>query len=282
MRRFPNKLSVVLAGVVAVWCPLAQAQEESLPVVDLEFQGGTIAQYVQTLCREVVHANVVVTTPEVGEIPLPPVRLSSVDIASALRLLAGRYELAERTLIQVDVQQIGHWSGDESPVFKVAGQIQRRGKPAVETAVWTVADLLAEDMKPQDVLTAVETVLELFADDRSPAQVRFHEATGLLIARGDPRQVEAVDEVIDELREGVDRGRAAAEREAALMDQDAGRQMGQLERVLQTRELELEQLKVRAAAAGEECQRLQAEKQRLLDELRQKEALVEKLRAQGT
>jgi chromosome segregation ATPase len=73
-----------------------------------------------------------------------------------------------------------------------------------------MADLLDENLKPEDALTAIQTALELIQGADEPAQIKFHQETGILICRGSPEQVESIQQVITQLREraGTLRGRA--------------------------------------------------------------------------
>lgn len=294
MKRPLSRLVVVPAVWVLVWCPAAwaqeqeqkqaqaQAQEPELPVIELTFDGGTVGEYVEALRNAVQGANVVVTTPEVQELVLPPVQLDSVDLGAAVHLIEGDYQPNERTVIRIEVDVIGRWHDDQKPVFKVSGQVRRRGPAAAESGVWTVADLLASDVPPEAVLTAVETALELFADNRARAEVRFHEETGLLIARGDPLQMEAIDDVVDRLREGLDRRREVKQQEAGQeAEEKASQRVKELENELRGRMLEIERMAVRCDVIQKERERLEVERHELQNVLREHQAVIRELQARA-
>ena len=61
-------------------------------------------------------------------------------------------------------------------------------------------DLFCDDVSPSDVLTAIENAVELVSEESRDPQILFHESTGVLIARGTPRQVEIIGRVLEELR----------------------------------------------------------------------------------
>jgi hypothetical protein len=75
----------------------------------------------------------------------------------------------------------------------------------------------------------------MLEDDSKPAKIQFHQETGLLIARGDPEQIECIRQVITQLRERevslqmraqsaaqTAAIRNAADRAAALTEENSG------------------------------------------------------------
>ena len=294
MRRPSSMLFIIAAVVVFASCPpghaLAQSQAKAPaqalhaegPVVDLKFPGGTVGQYLDAVRSVASEANVVVITPEVLEITLPSVQLKSVGLGEAVLLMKGDYEPKEHMHVRIDVDQIGAWGETRKPVFKVSGQVVRKGRTGTETHVWTVADLLAQGAAPEAVLTAVETALALYAEDHEPAQVRFHDETGLLIARGDPWQVEVIDDVVDGIREGRQRQHELdMQKRRSEADTEGQRRVEELEKQLHARALETERLVMRLQAAEEERVRLQGEQGELMQQLRQHQEVIRTLEAQA-
>ncbi|HUU82429.1 MAG TPA: hypothetical protein VM243_02890 [Phycisphaerae bacterium] len=294
MKRPSSMLFIIAAAVAFASCPsghaLAQAQAKAPPqarhaggpAIDLEFPGGTVAQYVDALRKVTPEANVVVITPEVLEITLPPVQLKSVGLGDAVFLMEGDYEPKAHVHVRIEVNQIGPWDESQRAVFQVSGTVVRKGRTGTETHVWTVADLLAEGVGPEAVLTAVETALALYAEDHEPAQVRFHEETGLLIARGDPWQVEVIDDVVDGVREGRQRQRESdMQKRKSEADTETQQRVTELEEQLHARDLETERMVMRLQAIEEERDRLQNQQSELLQQVRQQQDIIRALQAEA-
>ena len=244
MRNSHNRVLVAVVSTVLVWCCGAQAQSPppspesgGQRVVSLKFPGGTLADYVETLRDAVGTLNIVLSGPEVGAVRLPPIELESVLLHSAMAVLEGEVWLNNSAHLRVSVEQLG-FSTDENvkPVFRVTAH--RRGGPASpDVHVWSVAGLLAQGVESAGVLTAVETAIDLLEGSYQAAEVRFHEATGLLIASGQDQQLEAIDRVVDGLHRSVD------ERREATREQDALERVEELEALTQKQAKELKSLR---------------------------------------
>ena len=101
----------------------------------------------------------------------------------------------------LDVTHVPAFSPEERPTYQVQARSSGRatlGVPARATKVWTVSSLLGGDLTSRKLLSAVETALEVVGSEPKP-DVRFHEDTGLLIARGNEPQIVAIADVIEQL-----------------------------------------------------------------------------------
>ncbi len=194
-------VSIVALVAAAVACgPQAQAQFTSPPSFSLQFAGGTIGEYVNALQEASGGANIVVASPEVGAIRFPPVRLESVTLEAAVIVLEGEYPTKQAGNVYVSAEMVGHPAEGVKPLFRISAN--RQTHLAAEVKVWSVADLIAGSLAPEDFLTAVEAVVELIPGHQ-PAEIRFHKETGLLIARGDPHQLDAIEGVVEQIRGNV-------------------------------------------------------------------------------
>jgi hypothetical protein len=204
---------VVLAPAMAQTAPKPssepadeQAAATDSRLANLKFTGGTVGDYVQAVRRTFPDANILMDE-EVERLPMPEVELTSVGLKSALQLLEFQSREDPRGSLRVDVHCLTERHA--RPVYRILARV-RGPQQRNRSQVWTVADLLAAEMKPEDVLSAVETAMGLLAEDGfEPAQIRFHEATGLLVARGHEEQINAIDEIVDRLRETVELRREA-------------------------------------------------------------------------
>jgi hypothetical protein len=188
-----------------------QNEEQVQPVISLEFPGGPLADFVEAVRKSGKDVNVLLMTPEAGKISLPPVRLKSVSVDAALAVLHNCEFRWDDTTVALDVEPFGPRS--QGAVYRItANRIDRKSGGPTEVHVWTVADLLIKGLTAEEILTAVETAIELYGGKSPAAQIRFHEATGLLVGSGTGDQLAAIDRVVRELREGVERvGQAAAQ-----------------------------------------------------------------------
>lgn len=182
-------------------------------LVDVEFSGGNALGYIEALRAASGEVNIMVDSPEaVAGVSMAAVKLASVQLSAALELLDDRegqspdgrnFMLGVRTR-QVDRGVARGLYGN--PLYQVSCNFYGSANDdsvADISGVWTVADLLASQMESADMLTAIETALDLFSDGAKPPEMRFHEATGLLIARGEVEHLEVIDNIIDELRTTV-------------------------------------------------------------------------------
>lgn len=185
-------------------------------LISLEFSGGTVAEYVDAVLKVAKDINIVVM-PEARDFDVPPLTLTGVAVGSAMELLHGRTEFRGRKVVELRVHEIEPFQGQGRAIFTVSSSASPpESGPSDEAGVWTISELLAGDTKAEDVLTAVQTAVDLIADRYGPAEIRYHEATGLVIARGHDRQISTVEQVIQRLREG--KGRAQGRGRSATSD----------------------------------------------------------------
>ena len=93
------------------------------------------------------------------------------------------------------------FSGDGEPivVYIKAGNPER----TESTQVYFVGSLLSEKMTIEDVAAALEMSWSMQADASQP-QMKFHEETGMLIAKATPELLEVADQVIAQLPGGAE------------------------------------------------------------------------------
>lgn len=271
MNRRSSTLFVFVACAALAGGFAAPAEGGEPTVLNIKWPGGTLAEYVEVLRQAQGEANIIITSPEVRDLLLPPVELNAVSLAAALSVMEGEYEPNDRTTIEIGIHEVGIWVEDERPVYKIYGEIHRSGRYESEVRVWTVADLLAREVPTDGLLTSIETALDLLATSRKPAEMRFHEATGLLIVCGDPWQVAAVDEVVDQLREGLEIRTAAQDRAS----RDDAADIHELEALLRAKTFEVEELRMRLEVTRQETAQVLNERQGLLDQLRQQKDALE-------
>ncbi|MCK4872114.1 MAG: hypothetical protein KAS72_05270 [Phycisphaerales bacterium] len=177
-------------------------------LINVTFPGGNVAEYIAAIERATENINFVVA-PEAEFIPMPAVELEAVSPWSAVRLIDRRVGYVEGDPVQVHVRRSENTQPSESPIYIIHAEthrVRRAADPVPEpqdTIILPVAMLLDADVPAEDILACVDIALGLSDDDLS-ATVRFHEETGLLIARGDHRQLSTIHELIGALGHSVE------------------------------------------------------------------------------
>lgn len=166
---------------------------------DIDFAGGTVDQYVEAIRRAHPAANIVVLA-GAGAYGVPAIRLRNVTVTAALQAVEqrGTLESGAEFWLAVAVNRV---QGGAEPVHQLQYAQRTREGGERTTRVWSVADLIVNGAKPADILGAVEVALLL---ESTPIEIRFHEPTQLVMARGYPRQLHTVEAVLIE----VDRSQA--------------------------------------------------------------------------
>ena len=275
MNRLANSPLIALTGAALVCFSPAWADAQEPPLIDLQFPGGSIAEYVKAINEAVDDFNIVVM-PAARDIEMPSIQLQSVSVNAALELMQGEFHPDERTVLAIKTEEFGPWQDNEKPVFRVSAEVHRRGRPSSsDVRVWCLGDLRETDTQPEDVLSAVETAVGLTAGDYDEAQIRFHEATSLIIARGHPEQLEAIEQVVHRLRENVERQLEEEHRSAALALRDTQARREEPERsaeMMEDRIHELEELRTRFEVLLRDHEQLQQEHEALLEKAGRREA----------
>ncbi len=225
-----------------------QVRRPSEATFDLSFPGGTLADFVAALRKEVEGVNIVYR-PLQWPVPVPAVTLKRVTVSTALdtvaRLLEGvpigpRIHNSEDLLkprgagpqpgLVVRMVKVREIRGRPSrtvflvtvdPRLQLASQHPRvrytkSGASSTRFQVFSLRGLLGrrgasgKPLTAEAVFTAIETALELGGAESQPPKFKLHPDTGLLFVRGTPAQVAIVQQVVASLKEDWREGAAAA------------------------------------------------------------------------
>ena len=225
MRRHPPKslLATVPLAVLTASAALAVGGQADAPhLISLKFPGGTAVAYINAIRKAAGELNVVVAH-EAGEIRMPPVSLNRVTPAAALDLLDDRSHREHDRRVELKVRVMPTYDVAEQPTYQIMAHVSGRPR-TIGAHVWTIAEILTDDITAEGVLSAVEMALEIVGSD-TKLDIRFHEDTRLIIARGDQAQLEAIEEVIVRLNDAREEsGRSALqEMTARLAEVDTAR-----------------------------------------------------------
>ncbi|MHC4319417.1 MAG: hypothetical protein ACYS1B_12860 [Planctomycetota bacterium] len=183
-------------------------------LISLNFRGGTALEFVAAVRRAAGDINVVVA-PEAKEVQMPAVTIKQVTVAAALELLNGQVRDLPGRRVQLSVIQMLVNDRRERQTYQIRAKVS--GRPTAQAAhVWTLAAVRNSGIASEAVLSAVETALEVVGSATKP-DVRFHEDTALLIASGDHDQLQAIEHVLDSLKESVAGQRDDEKRQLEMM-----------------------------------------------------------------
>lgn len=173
-------------------------------LLTFEFDGGPLQEYLGYIERA-SGVNILVSK-VAADLELPAVSLKRVSPHSAVYLLEGQRFETSQGVYELDLDMIGG-RGDEAMLYRIDADSKSRVSVAqpVPTAThsWSIADLLHGGLKPEEILTAIETVIELTPGGDNEPQIRFHEATGLIMVRGTTEHLSAIDDALDEMTRTV-------------------------------------------------------------------------------
>ena len=189
--------------------PKAAAQHAEAPdeeLIDVQFPGGTVAEYIAALRKAHAEANIV-SIPPASEALLPKIELRHSSVNSAAYLLHELVAQHSRGLAELRVASVPTMYSGESEIYTITARVYGpENSPAagtinaaVETRVWSIADLLDDHLKAEQVLSAIEAGLDLIKEEHEPAEIRYHADTALIIASGHPAQIAMIHEITHSL-----------------------------------------------------------------------------------
>lgn len=172
------------------------------PVFDLDFAGGTIADYARAIRTAYPCANILVR-PAVEQMPAPAISLRAVSLETALHLMAQESissGVESRGVVIVrHVNRNPNREGNQVYDVSLAPTSSLLEKPPVaptqpnELGVWVLAKITESGIAIEDTLGAANVALETAGGS---AVLRYHEPTGLLIVRGSAAQIGAIQRAI--------------------------------------------------------------------------------------
>ncbi len=176
--------SINLAEAAAI------AERPAPPLVfDLDFPGGTAAAFVAAVRKALPSANVAVDA-AAERFTIPPAQFRAVTLQGALDLLNSRTLSDDAGWAKMSVKRLDGNVGFHVDVEEASQEARHR--------VWSLANVLGDDIRPEDALSAVQAAMSLF---RKPAELKYHPETNLLIARGTEAQLDLINTTLDQAAE---------------------------------------------------------------------------------
>ncbi|GJQ31097.1 MAG: hypothetical protein HBSAPP03_29810 [Phycisphaerae bacterium] len=196
------------------------------PILTVDFQGGTVAEYVAALRAATGKEPVnVILSREAAAVTLAGISLRSVSLDVAIQAVEPAAGAAQGRFAIRRITPLARSASGGAPVYSVDYKanepplpISGRTTPSTgmtpmsseELAVFSLRDVTEGDgaVRTETVLTAVQAALELSAAaDASPPELKYHQDSGLLIVRGSNRQRSAVAESIAAMKKDLERRR---------------------------------------------------------------------------
>lgn len=232
--------------------PFQRAEKTEALIVDLDFPGGTIAEYVDAVQKSTGQPFNVITSPEIAVMRLGPVRLRSASSTVVIEsIVAALVDRDER--LQLRTQSLSH-GGAESytiraerlPAMAMSGSPFARSDRTDLVGTYSIATLVnppaddpeAKRLPREDVTRAIEAVLKLVASS-TPPKILIHPETSLLVVQGAGEHLSLAESVIKHLKDDL-----AATREAERAVREREERDSRL-RVLQFTQQELLQTEMK-------------------------------------
>jgi hypothetical protein len=219
-------LGLALAGIAPL---LAQQAPEQLPVTpvpllaqtpvassdfpafDLEFDGGTVKEFLEqlaTACPEPVN---VILRSELEDAEIPAMRLRGVTVPAVFEAIAAAsrkdYTVSAPSGLRNWTYSHGFRTSDRNPSSESVWVFFREEPPAdapmpsskerPEVRVLNLGSYL-DGRTVEDITTAIRVACEMLGNMEPPG-LTYHKETRLLFVRGWPEQLMLVDEVLKQL-----------------------------------------------------------------------------------
>ncbi|MEM7227955.1 MAG: hypothetical protein AAF432_03985 [Planctomycetota bacterium] len=181
--------------------------------LDVSFPGGNVADFTDEIRRRIPDANIVLMPP-VESFELPAISLRGVTLEAAFAVLEQSRTSSEGVLQRFFVTPVGY-DANGLPILTVSGErtkanaTQRNARGVrtqmddqlqITSGVFSLAHIVNSNVIGKDeALASIELTLAVFTDEGASTEMRYHEKTGLLVARGPLEQLRAVEDAIDEL-----------------------------------------------------------------------------------
>lgn len=190
-------LAVLFAVLFAANAPAAHARESD--VYQIDFDGGSVAEYVDLL-RVIEPDYNIVLMPDAATVKLPSIRIKTPTTIPETPL----HLLEQVTSASIEPNIAVIWDGIVFVVRLASPQdiaANERRKHRRYVGSYSFADAIVTDaVSARDILTNIEIAIEMAGDD-DMLDLRFHEPTNLLIVRGTTEQHNTVGNVLVAMRQ---------------------------------------------------------------------------------
>jgi hypothetical protein len=183
---------------------------------DLDFPGGSPRSLVDAIGKSLGKEINAVIDETTGRVLLPPIRVRSAtiaDIFSAVSTVSrrevtipsggGAYQ--RRVVLSQFVPATGGIAPSDDTVWcfvsnelETSQLVESGTQPGRELRYFQLRQFLADNLTVEDITTAIRTGWEMLAAKQLP-DLKFHKETGMLIAAGDPKLLDEIPQVLQNL-----------------------------------------------------------------------------------
>jgi hypothetical protein len=195
----------------------AQASED--PRFDLNFEGGSVEEFLRVLDDAVGRPINVILNPELKETPIPPMRLRQITVPQLFEAVAtsSGKEFFRRSrgpgmappMLERVQYSHGFRASERSPSTDSIWVFYRQNPPeemaATESPAVPAREVRVINLTPvlegrsvEDITTAIRTATDM-VEGVAPMALTFHKETQLLISRGTSAQLEVLERVLAEI-----------------------------------------------------------------------------------
>lgn len=187
------------------------ASPRAEPIVTVQFEGGTIKDFIRVLNPPSSPQRINIIVPEgAGDIEVPGVNLFNVPAATAVRAL--EFLTARNGNAILEIEELRTPGVPTSYALEVSPRAFEIKSQANAVRVFSLNSITRRDeasnastgMKDDTVLTAIESAMQVQDSDRPPS-MRYHRESGLLIVKGSHEQLEIAEQVVQKLERDVAR-----------------------------------------------------------------------------
>jgi hypothetical protein len=196
--------------------PVTQQEAASEPLVTVQFNGGTTAQYIDALrsSSRGSPVNVVMSDAAAGA-KLPPFSLANAPLSTAIYAIESAAGTTSGNWKIYRIAPGGTVSSSDrgSPAFAI-DFVPRAGRHANDAMLeaFSVQRVLAtkesgDGVSAGKLLSAIDVALGMQSEDGPRPELKFHEDSGLLFIRGTGDDIRIVSSVISRMSDDLNRTR---------------------------------------------------------------------------
>ncbi len=193
--------------------------------IDLDFRGGTLADFLTAIRGVAADANVIALG-DVTSVRLPAFELRGVDVSLAMELLNRGIHVPEMIAAGTPPDQVPNVAVDViySPALRRGGpasmlpstvitvlvtdpvnpfgkpQAPQPAPPTLRRTVESIAPLVSRGLAAEDVLDAIQSALAASELDRAGARIAFHEQTQLIMVTATDEGIQLINQTLGALR----------------------------------------------------------------------------------
>jgi hypothetical protein len=193
IERLRNQIQAMETRLLMAGIDIEEALKTTTPFIDLSFPGGSLASLVERLKERDPRANIILRA-GAGDVTLPAFQAFEITPAGAIWVA--------KSVVESDwnlhVSTVDPGDGSEPTTVVRASKV----RPASEAVSWMAPSkawnlrtwMSDNEERVQGAFAAIQVGLESFGD--SPIELKYHEPTGVLMARGNQAQIEFIESII--------------------------------------------------------------------------------------